>query len=162
LGESPSARTQRELADLRSTIDRDVDAVIARVREDVDPRNLLRRQPLAVLGSTASVAIAAAVGILAKGREQKRERTQLDVLAERVGGRLGKLNGDARKRFRKELQKELAEVEGTGPKEALWGAVAAGLTALATDAAQRFGRRFLGDERVDTYEATGRRVPLDR
>jgi hypothetical protein len=157
LGESPSARTQRELGDLRSAIDRDVDAVIARVREDIDPRNLVRRQPLAVLGSLGSVAAAAALGILTKQRDKEKERITLDVLTERVGGRLGKMKGDARKRFRKELQKELAEVEKTGPKAALWGAVAAALTALATDVAQRLGKRVLGDEQVETYETTGRR-----
>lgn len=154
MGESPSARTQRELADLRATIDRDVDAVIERVREDIDPRNLIRRQPLAVLGSTASVAVAAALGILTKKRSAEAERATLDALAETVGGRLGKLKGDARKRFRKELQKELAEVEKTGPKEALWGAVAAALTALATDFAQRLGRKILADEPT-TYDTTG-------
>ena len=149
MGESPSARTQRELADLRSTIDRDVDAVIARVREDIDPRNLVRRQPLAVLGSLGSVAAAAALGIVTKQRTKAKEQVTLDVLTERVGGRLGKLKGDARKRFRKELQKELAEVEKTGPKEALWGAAAAALTALATDVAQRLGNRILADETTD-------------
>ena len=159
MGESPSARTQRELADLRSAIDRDVDALTARLREDVDPRNLVRRQPLAVLGSVASMATAAVVGIVAKRRAKEQERIQLDVLAERVGGRLGKLKGDARKRFRKELQKELAEVEKAGPREAVWAAVAAALTALATDVAQRLGKRVLGDEPTDTYEATGRTVP---
>lgn len=158
MGESPSARTQRELADLRSRIDRDVDAVIERVREDIDPRNLIRRQPLAVLGSTASVAVAAGLGIITKRRHAEAERLTLDALAETVGGRLGKLKGDARKRFRKELQKELAEVEKTGPKEALWGAVAAALTALATDAAQRLGKRVLADEPT-TYDTTGSTHP---
>lgn len=157
MGESPSARTQRELADLRSTIDRDVDAVIARVREDIDPRNLVRRQPLAVLGSLGSVAAAAALGIVTKQRTKAKEQVTLDVLTERVGGRLGKLKGDARKRFRQELQKELAEVEKTGPKEALWGAVAAALTALATDVAQRLGNRILADETTDPDLA--RRAP---
>lgn len=158
MGESPSARTQRELADLRSRIDRDVDAVIARVREDIDPRNLIRRQPLAVLGSTASVAIAAGLGIVTKRRQAEAERVTLDALAETVGGRLGKLKGSARKRFRKELRKELAEVEKTGPKEALWGAVVASLTALATYAAQRLGNRILADEPT-TYDTPGSARP---
>jgi hypothetical protein len=152
LGESASARTERELADLRSAIDRDVEILKGRVREDVDPRNLLRRQPLAVLGSTASVAVATAVGIVAKARAKKRAQVELDVLVERVGGRLGKLKGNARKKFRKELQKELAEIERTGPKEALWGAVAAALTAMATMFAQGFGRRLFGDERIGAEE----------
>jgi len=158
LGESPSARTQRELAELRSTIDRDVDAVIARVREDIDPRNLIRRQPLAVLGSTVSVAVAAALGIATKRRNAEAERLTLGALAETVGGRLGKLKGDSRKRFRKELQKELAEVEKTGPKEALWAAAAAALTALATEFAQRMGRKLLADEPT-TYDTTGSTRP---
>ena len=154
MGESPSARTQRELADLRATIERDVDAVIARVREDIEPRNLIRRQPLAVLGSTASVAVAAALGIMTKRRSSEAERATLDALAESVGGRLGKLKGDSRKRFRKELEKELAEVEKTGPKDALWAAAAAALTAIATAIAQRMGRRLLADEPT-TYDGAG-------
>lgn len=158
MGEVPSARTQRELGELRAAIDRDIDAVIARVREDVDPRNLIRRQPLAVLGSTASVVAAAALGLVTKRRTSERERATLDALVERVGGRLGKMQGDARKRFRKELQKEIAEVEKTGPKEVVWGAVAAGLTALATDAAQRLGSKLLGDENVSPPDAPERGV----
>lgn len=148
MGESASARTERELAELRSAIDRDIDAIVGRVREDVDPRNFLRRQPLAVLGSAASVAVATAVGIVAKTRQRRRDRIELDILVERVGGRIGKLKGKARDRFRKELQKELAQIERSGPKAALWGAVAAALTALATTFAQGFGRRLLRDERT--------------
>jgi hypothetical protein len=147
LGESASARTERELAELRSAIDRDVDAILGRVREDVDPRSLLRRQPLAVIGSAASVAVATAVGIVTKARAKKRAQIELDVLVERVGGRLGKLKGKSRDRFRKELQKELAQIERTGPKEVLWGAAAAALTAMATTFAQGFGQRLLRDER---------------
>ncbi|MGH2783307.1 MAG: hypothetical protein ACRDLA_18225 [Thermoleophilaceae bacterium] len=130
------------------------------MREDVDPRNLIRRQPLAVLGSAASIAIAAALGFITKQRAKAKEQLTLDVLAERVGGRLGKMKGDARKSFRKELQKELAEVEATGPKQVVWTAVAAGLTALATDAAQRLGQRLLRDEpttRGSDVAAGGRR-----
>ncbi|MGH2377347.1 MAG: hypothetical protein ACRDGT_02620 [Candidatus Limnocylindria bacterium] len=158
MGEGTSAGTQRELAELRSAIDRDVDAVMARVREDIDPRNLIRRQPLAVLGSTASVAAAAVLGIITKRRQAEAERLTLDALAESVGGRLGKLKGDARKRFRKELQKELAEVEKSGPKEAVWAAAVAALTALATDLAQRLGNRLLADE-PGPEVVPGRRAP---
>lgn len=159
MGESPSARTQRELAELRASIDRDVDAVIARVREDVDPRNLIKRQPAAVIGSVISLASAAGLGVFTKQRAKEKERVTLDALVDSVGGRIGKMKGDARKRFRKELQKELAEVEKTGPREAVWGAVAAALTALATDAAQRLGKRLLSDEEILTggTPARGRR-----
>lgn len=159
MGESASARTERELAELRSAIDRDVEALTGRVREDIDPRNLLRRQPLAVLGSAASVAVATAVGIVAKARARRRDQIELDVLVERVGGRIGRLKGRARDQFRKELRKELAKIERSGPKEALWGAVAAALTALAITFAQGFGRRLLWDEPMppDETEAHTRR-----
>lgn len=146
MGESPSARTERELARLRAEIDRDIDALVARVREDVDPRRLFLRQPLAVAGSALSVAAAAAIGLFGRTRRSKVDELKLDALVERLGGRLDKLKGDARKRFRKQLQKEMAEVEHSGPKEVAWGAVAAGLTALATAVAQALGRRLLRDE----------------
>ena len=49
MGESPSARTERELADLRRKIDADVEALIERAKADIDPRNLLRRLPHSLL-----------------------------------------------------------------------------------------------------------------
>jgi hypothetical protein len=146
VGESPSARTQRELADLRGAIDRDVDALIERARSDVDPRNLIRRQPLAVAGSLASLATATAVGLMRRTREAQRKDGIVDALLERFGGRIDKMKGGARKEFRKQLAKELAEVERTGPREAAYGAVSAAITALATTMAQNFGRKLLGDD----------------
>ena len=146
MGESTSARTQRELADLRGAIDRDVDALVARVRSDVDPRNLVRRQPLAVAGSLASVAAAAALGIMRRARESKRTEGILDALIERFGPRIDKMKGKARKEFRKQLAKELAEVERTGPREAAYGAVSAAIAAVAATMAQGFGRKILGDD----------------
>ncbi|MBI2325151.1 MAG: hypothetical protein HYU87_09360 [Chloroflexi bacterium] len=146
MGESTSARTQRELADLRGAIDRDVDALRARVRSDADPRNLLRRQPMAVAGSLASVAAAAALGIMRRAREAKRTEGILDALMERFGGRIDKMKGKARKEFRKQLAKELAKVERTGPREAAYGAVSAAIAALAATMGQGFGRKLLGDE----------------
>lgn len=146
MGESASARTERELADLRSTIDRDVDALIERVREDVDPRNLVRRQPLAVAGGLGSAILAAAVGIMTRSREKKQADATADALIERFGGRIDKLKGNARKTFRKQLQKEMSEVEATGPKEVAYGAISAALTALATTLVQRFSQQLLGDE----------------
>lgn len=146
MGESTSARTQRELADLRGAIDRDVDALIARVRSDVDPRNLVRRQPLAVAGSLASVAAAATLGFMRRARESKRVDRTLDAILDRFGGRIDKMKGKARTEFRKQLAKELAEVERTGPREAAYGAVSAAIAALATTMAQGFGRKILGDD----------------
>ena len=146
MGESTSARTQRELADLRGAIERDVDALLARARSDVDPRNLVRRQPLAVAGSLASVAAAAALGIMRRARESKRTEGILDALVERFGPRIDKMKGKARKEFRKQLAKELAEVERTGPREAAYGAVSAAIAAVATTMAQGFGRKILGDD----------------
>lgn len=149
MGESASARTQRELADLRAAIDSDVGALIARVRSDVDPRNLVRRQPLAVGGSLVSLASAVGVALWRRAREKRTVDATVDVLVERLGGRIEKLKGNARKTFRKQLQKELAEVERTGPREAAYGAVSAAIAALATSLAQGFGRKLLGDEEID-------------
>lgn len=146
MGESASVRTHVELTELRSTIDRDVDALIERVREDVDPRNLVRRQPLAIAGGLGSAILAAAVGIMTRSREKKQADATAEALIERFGGRIDKLKGNARNTFRKQLQKEMAEVEATGPKEIAWGAIAAALTALATQVAQSFGQKLLGDE----------------
>jgi hypothetical protein len=147
LGESAAARTDRELKELRAAIDKDVDALLARVREDIDPRNLIRRQPLAVLGSLGSVATAAVVGITRRSRDSKKAEARLDEIVDRIGGRVDRLKGSARKQFRKQLQKEMAEVENAGPKDVAIEAASGMLTALATTMAQGFARRLLGDER---------------
>jgi hypothetical protein len=152
VGESPSARTQRELADLRRSIDRDADALLERVRYDVDPRNLVRRDPIAAAGTAASVALAATAGIVRRRRESRKVEGQVDAVIERLGGRIDRLKGKARKTFRKQLRKEMAEVDATGPKEVAWGAAAAALTALGTTMARAFAQRFVGDD-----EAEGRR-----
>ncbi|MBI2773320.1 MAG: hypothetical protein HYX56_02360 [Chloroflexi bacterium] len=146
MGETASARTDRELGILRGAIERDVDALKERIREDMDPRNVLFRQPVAVLGSLGSLATAAAVALMRRGREKRAMDGQVDALVERFGGRIDKLKGDARKRFRKQLRKELAEVDATGPKAVVYGAASALLTALATTVAQTLGRRLLGDD----------------
>jgi hypothetical protein len=149
VGESASARTQRELADLRRAIDRDVDALLARARADLDPRNLIRRQPLAVLGSLVSLATAAGVGITRRAREAQRKDGVIDALLDRFGGRIDKMKGNARKEFRSQLRKELAEVERTGPREAAYSAVSGAVAALATTLAAGFAKRLLGDEREE-------------
>lgn len=150
MGESPSARTQRELADLRKKIDDDVDALIERAKADVDPRNLLRRQPVAALGTLGSIAALAGVTITKKVRDARRKTpdTEIERIAERLGGRIDRLKGRARKRFREQLRHEIADVqdEKRGPKEALWGAGMAAVTAAATTFAQRFAGRLTGDD----------------
>jgi len=146
MGESASARTQRELAELRGAIERDVDALKARVRDDADPRNLVRRQPLAVIGSLGSLAAAVALGLVRRAREKSRMEGQVDAVVERLGGRIDRLRGKARKEFRKRLRKEMAETSASGPKEAAYGALTAALTALAMTVARGFARRLAGDE----------------
>lgn len=153
MGESPSARTERELADLRRKIDDDVDALIERAKSDVDPRNLLRRQPVATLGGLGSIATLAGVTIAKKVRDARRKapESEIERITERLGGRVDRLKGRARKRFRESLRKELADVqsEQRGPKEALWGAGMAALTAAATTFASRFAGRLTGDDPLD-------------
>jgi hypothetical protein len=160
MGESPSARTQRELVDLRRKIDDDVDALIERARADVDPRTLLRRQPVAALGTLGSVAALAGVTIARRIRDARRKTpdTEIERIAERLGGRIDRLKGRARKRFREQLRKEIADVEHEkrGPKEALWGAGLAAVTAAATTFAQRFAGRLAGDDPDDPKDTTRR------
>jgi hypothetical protein len=153
MGESPSARTERELADLRRTIDDDVDALIERAKSDIDPRNLMRRQPVAALGTIGSIAALAGVTVAKKVRDARRKTpdTEIERIAERLGGRVDRLKGRARKRFRESLRKEMVDVqdERRGPKEALWGAGLAAFTAAATAFAQRFAGRLAGDDTED-------------
>ncbi|HEV2249047.1 MAG TPA: hypothetical protein VGT60_00875 [Candidatus Limnocylindria bacterium] len=153
MGESPSARTERELADLRRKIDEDVDALIDRAKSDLDPRNLVRRQPVAACGTLGSIAALAGVTIAQKVRGARRRTpdSEIERIAERLGGRVDRLKGRARKRFRESLRKEIADVqdERRGPKEALWGAGLAAITAAATTFAQRFAGRLAGDDTDD-------------
>ena len=153
MGESPSARTERELADLRRKIDDDVDALIERAKSDVDPRNLVRRQPIAAFGALGSVAALAGVTVAKKVRDARRRTpdTEIERIAERLGGRIDRLKGRARKRFRQQLRTEIADVqeEQRGPKEALWGAGMAAVTAAASAFAQRFAGRLAGDDPED-------------
>lgn len=153
MGESPSARTERELADLRRKIDDDVDALVERAKSDIDPRNIMRRQPVAAVGTVGSIAALAGVTIAKKVRDARRRTpdTEIERIAERLGGRVDRLKGRARKRFRESLRKEIEDVqdEKRGPKEALWGAGMAALTAAATTLAQRFAGRLTGDETED-------------
>lgn len=151
MGEKPSARTERELADLRASLDVDLQELRTRVSEDVDPRNLVRRQPVAVLGTLGSVLALGAVAIVRGVRERRLRRadTEIDAIIARLGGRLDKLKGRARKRLRETLRKEIAEVEQPPKAEQMvWQSVSGALTAALTLVAQRLASRLVGDEEL--------------
>ena len=151
MGETASARTERELAALRGEIDTDVDYLLARIRNDVDPRNLARRQPLAVFGTLGSLTAIVGIAFASRVKSFRRSRTEkeLDQIVERLGGRLDRLKGRARKRFRETLKNEIAEVEtGSRAKQMVWESAAAALTAAATLFARRFVSRLTGDDEL--------------
>ena len=151
MGEKPSARTERELADLRASIDVDLQELRTRLREDVDPRELARRQPVAVFGTLGSMVALGAVTVARGMRERRLRRsdTDLDAVIARLGGRVDKLKGGARKRLRETLRKEIGEVEqGPRARQAMWTSVSAALTAALTLVARRFASRLVGDEEL--------------
>jgi hypothetical protein len=151
LGESASARTERELADLRASLDVDLSELRTRIREDMDPRNLVRRQPAAVFGTLGSMLAIGGVAIARGMRDRKLRRsdTDLDAVIARLGGRVDKLKGKARKRLRQTLRNEIGEVE-QGPKaqQAIFSAVSTAVTAALTLVARRFAARMVGDEEL--------------
>ena len=153
MGESPSARTERELEALRSSIDSDIRLLQERLREDVDPRRLARRNPLAVFGALGSVLAIGGVttvrGLAERGR--RRSDKDVDALISRLGGRVDQLRGRARKRFREQLRKEIGEVEeAPKPKQMLYEAVAGAITSALTLVAQRFASRLVADDDLPT------------
>jgi type VI protein secretion system component VasF len=151
LGEIASARTERELAALRGEIDADLRQLRERISEDVDPRRLARRQPVAVFGALGSVAAVVGVALASRIQNARRSRTEkeLDQVIQRLGGRLDRLKGKARRRFRESLKKEIGEVE-TGPraKQMFWESATGALTAALTLIAQRFASRVTADEEL--------------
>jgi hypothetical protein len=156
VGETASARTERELAELRGQIDADLDYLLARVRDDADPRNLARRQPIAVFGTLGSLAAVVGIAFASRVKTFRRSRTEkeLDQVVQRLGGRLDQLKGRARKRFRETLKKEIAEVEeGPRAKQMIWESATAALTAAATLFARRFVSRLTGDDELPDSEA---------
>ncbi len=150
MGESPSARTQRELSELRGSIDRDIDALLARAKADLDPATLIRRQPMAVFGTLGSFAAlgGAAVAKRVRHSRAKRPDTEIERIIQDLGGNLEKLKGRARRRFREQLRAEISEVEK--PKrtaqEAVWGVGLAALTAGATELARSLAGRVTADD----------------
>jgi hypothetical protein len=151
VGESASARTERELAALRGEIDADLEQLFTRVREDVDPRALARRQPIAVVGTLGSLAAIVGIALASRVKSFRRSRTEkeLDQIIERLGGRLDRLKGGARKRLRESLRKEIGEVEsGPRAKQMFWESATAALTAAATLFVRRFVSRLARDEEL--------------
>ena len=156
MGETASARTERELASLRGEIDTDLDYLLSRIREDADPRNLARRQPLAVFGTLGSLAAIVGVALASRVKSFRKSRTEkeLDQIVQRLGGRLDKLKGRARKRLRETLKEEVKEVEsGPRAKQMVWESVSGALTAALTLLAQRFVSRLTGDEELPNSKA---------
>ena len=151
MGENASARTERELAALRGEIDRDLATLRARISDDLDPRHLAARQPLAVFGTLGSLIAVVGVAFASRVRNARRSRgeKELDQIIERVGGRLDRLKGRSRKRLRDSLRREIGEVE-QGPKaqQALFTAVTTAVTAALTLVARRFASRLVGDEEL--------------
>jgi type VI protein secretion system component VasF len=151
MGESASARTERELAALRGDIDRDLATLRTRLSEDVDPRRLARRQPVAVVGTLGSLAAVVGVALASRIRSARRARgeNELDQIVQRLGGRLDQLKGRTRKRFREALRKEIAEVEsGPRAKQMFWESATAALTSAAALLAQRFASRLTADDEL--------------
>lgn len=153
MGESPSARTERELAQLRHTIEADVLQLRERLKEDVDPRRLVKRNPVAIFGGLASVL---AIGVVTTTRSlaersRRRSDTDIDALIARLGGRVDKLRGRARKRLRSQLRREIADVEQPPrPQQMIWQSLSGALTAGLTLVAQRLAARLVADEDLPT------------
>ena len=153
MGESPSARTDRELGELRSTIDSDLRALEERLREDLDPRRLAKRNPLAVFGALASVLAIGGVTTVRSlaTRSQVRNDKDIDALIARLGGRVNKLRGRARKRLRSQLRDEISEIQqDPKAKQMVWEAAAAAITTALTLVARRFASRLVADEDLPT------------
>ena len=163
MGESPSARTERELTELRGAIDRDVDALIARAKADLHPAALVRRQPAAVFGTLGSVAALSGAAVAKRVRDARAKRpdTEIERVIQNLGGNLETLKGRARKRFREQLRAEVSEVEK--PKrtvqEAAWGVGLAALTAGATELARNLAGRFTADDPEDLPKDKHERSP---
>ncbi|OLC51709.1 MAG: hypothetical protein AUH85_18530 [Chloroflexi bacterium 13_1_40CM_4_68_4] len=148
MGESDSARTERELRALRGQIETDLALLKERVREDLDPRELVRRRPLPVLGGAAAITtlVVAAIARRVSTARRRRPVSDIDELIHRLGGRVDKMKKKQRERLRESIRKEIGEVE-MGPKleRTVWEAAGAGLVALATAIAQSSARRFFAE-----------------
>jgi hypothetical protein len=82
-----------------------------------------------------------------RDRKLRRSETDLDAIIARLGGRVDRLKGRARKRLRETLRKEIAEVEQPPKAEQMiWQSASGALTAALTLIAQRFASRLVRDE----------------
>ncbi len=149
MGESPSERTQRELVELRGHIDADVTLLLDRAREDVDPRALARRNPIAAAGTIGSVALLVATRVVAsmRGSRARRPMSEVDRMLEKLGARADRLKGGARKRLRERIRAEMDEAQQPDRvRQAAWTAGLSALTAGAAELARRFAGRLAGDD----------------
>jgi len=149
MGESPSQRTERELADLRTRIDADVALLVERVREDLDPRAIARRNPLAVFGTLGSVGLLGAARVIAgvRAARARRPESEIDRMLSKLGSRTDRLKGRARKRLRERLRAEMDEAQKPDRiREAAWTAGLSALTAGAAALARRFAGRVAADD----------------
>jgi hypothetical protein len=122
-----------------------------RIREDIDPRRLAKRNPLAVFGTLGSVLAIGSVTTVRSLAERSRRRsdTDIDALIARLGGRVDKLRGRARKRLRETLRSEIDEVEAKPrPQQMVYDALGGALTAALTLVARRFASRLVADEEL--------------
>jgi hypothetical protein len=148
MAESDSARTERELAELRGRIDTDIALLRDRVRSDLDVRELARRRPLPVAGGLVALVAVVGAALVRRSatRQQERRLGDIDHLIERLGGRVDRMKKATRDRLRESLRKEIGEVEtGDRVQRTMWAALASGLTALAVALARVSVQRFFGD-----------------
>jgi len=123
------------------------------LREDLDPRRLAKRNPLAVFGALASVLAIGGVTTVRSlaTRSQVRNDKDIDALIARLGGRVNKLRGRARKRLRSQLRDEISEIQqDPKAKQMVWEAAAAAITTALTLVARRFASRLVADEDLPT------------
>ncbi len=152
MGESPSQRTERELAELRARIDADVTLLVERVREDLDPSALARRNPIAVFGTLGSVGLLGAARVIAGARAARSRRpdSEVDRMLSKLGARADRLGGRARKRLRERLRAEMDEAQKPNRiKQAAWRAGLSALAAGAAELARRFAGRIARDDSSD-------------
>jgi hypothetical protein len=82
-------------------------------------------------------------------RRLRKGDTEIDAVIARLGGRVDKLRGRARKRLRETLRREISEVEqGPRARQAIWSSASAALTAALTLVARRFASRLVADEEL--------------
>jgi hypothetical protein len=167
LGESPSARTDRELGELRRAIDADLRALEERLRQDADPRRLAKRNPLAVFGALGTVLAIGTVTTVRSLADRGRVRSDkdIDALIARLGGRVSKLRGPARKRLRKQLREEIGEIDqGPRARQMIWQSASTAITTALTLVARRFASRLVADDELpaETIDTTARRSDAGR